>query len=232
MITNIDDNVGKLRAKMKEWDIERDTLLIFMTDNGGTVGVKEFNAGMRGSKVTPWEGGTRVPCFVRFGDQFPAGERQQLTAHVDMFRTLTGLAGAAIPPEVETKLEGRDLLPVWKTADAPWENRTLVTHMGRWAKGQVAEAKHSQCSIRDERFTLVSAGKNPSWQLFDLTTDPGQMTDVLKQFPEDAARLEKTYDTWWDSIPPDLVNEDVVPASENTFHTLYWQQFPDERPQE
>ena len=231
MITNIDDNVGKLRAKMKALHIERDTLLIFMTDNGGTGGVKEFNAGMRGSKVTPWEGGTRVPCFVRWGDQFPVGERTQLTAHIDMFRTLTGLAGATIPPEVAAQLEGRDLLPVLKSATAPWENRILATHMGRWENGQSAKAKHSQCSLRDERFTLVSAGPNPRWQLFDLKNDPGQLADVREKFPEDFSRLEQAYDTWWESLQPDfLINEAATPPAENTFHTLYYQQFPGERP--
>ncbi len=228
MITNIDDNIGKLRAKMQEWDIERETLLIFMTDNGGTVGVQEFNVGMRGSKVTPWEGGTRVPCFLRLGDQFPAGERSQLTAHIDLFPTLAGLAGATIPSEVAAKLEGRDLLPVLKSAETSWQNRTLVTHVGRWEKGKVAAAKHANCSVRDERFTLVSAGKMPSWQLFDLKSDPGQVTDVREKFPADAARLEQEYDVWWDSIQSDLVNEDVVPAAENAFKTLYRQQFPNE----
>ncbi len=66
MIANIDDNVGRLLAKLKEWDIDRDTLVIFMNDNGGTAGVKVFNAGMRGEKVTPWEGGTRAASFWRW----------------------------------------------------------------------------------------------------------------------------------------------------------------------
>ncbi len=228
MITNIDDNVGKLRAQMKEWGLDRDTLLIFMTDNGGTAGVQEFNAGMRGSKVTPWEGGTRVPCFLRWGEHFPAGERSQLTAHVDLFPTLLGMAGATVPPEVAAKLEGRDLLPVLKSVDAPWENRILVTHMGRWEKGRVAGAKHTNCSIRDERFTLVSVGKQPTWQLFDLNSDPGQLTDVRGKFAEAATRLEKDYDGWWESIQADLVNEDVVPSTENAFKTLYRLQFPNE----
>ena len=229
MITNIDDNVGRLVAKLKEWELERDTILIFMTDNGGTAGTKEYNAGMRGQKGTPWEGGTRVPCFIRYGQQFPAGERAQLTAHVDMFPTLTKLAGASIATDVAAKLEGRDLAPVLRSPEAPWENRTLVTHVGRWEKGKAAEAKFSNCSIRDQRFTLVSAGKKSNWQLFDLQTDPGQLTDVKSQFPADAQRLEKLYDTWWESVQPELVNEDAVPPAENTFKTLYYQQFPDER---
>ena len=63
MITNIDDNVGRLMAKLKEWDIERETLLIFMNDNGGTAGVRVYNAGMRGQKAGPYEGGVRAAGF-------------------------------------------------------------------------------------------------------------------------------------------------------------------------
>lgn len=229
MITNIDDNVGRLRARLKDWDLERDTLLIFMTDNGGTGGVQEFNAGMRGAKVTPWEGGIRVPCFVKWGDRFPAGERSQLTAHVDLFPTLTELTGAKIPPEVAARLEGRDLLPVLKSPSAPWENRLFVAHMGRWPKGQVAAAKYSSCSIRDERYAMVSPDKEKAWQLFDLKTDPGQQTNILAQHPEVVTRLEAAYDMWWESIQPDLVNEDAIPPAENSFKTLYYEQFPNER---
>lgn len=229
MITNIDDNVGRLRAQLKEWELERDTLLIFMTDNGGTGGVQEFNAGMRGAKVTPWEGGIRVPCFMKWGNHFQAGERAQLTAHVDLFPTLTGVAAAKIPAEVAAKLEGRDLLPVLKSPSAPWENRLFVAHMGRWPKGQVAAAKYSSCSIRDERYAMVSPGKEKEWQLFDLQSDPGQQTNVLAEHPDVAFKLEAAYDTWWESIQRDLVNEDAIPAAENPYKTLYYEQFPNER---
>ncbi|MFO1006610.1 MAG: arylsulfatase [Planctomycetaceae bacterium] len=229
MITNIDDNVGRLRTKLKEWRLDRDTLLIFMTDNGGTGGVQEFNDGMRGAKVTPWEGGIRVPCLVKWGDRFPAGDRSQLTAHVDLFPTLTGMAGAKVPPEVAARLEGRDLLPVLKSSESPWENRIFVAHMGRWPKGQVAAAKYSSCSIRDERYAMVSPGKEKAWQLFDLKSDPGQQTDILAQHPDVASRLEMAYDRWWESIQPGLVNEDAIPPAENPFKTLYYEQFPSER---
>lgn len=69
MIENIDDNMGKLMAFLDQSGVAKDTLLIFMTDNGGTAGVKTFNAGMRGAKGTPYMGGTRVPAFWRW----PAG---------------------------------------------------------------------------------------------------------------------------------------------------------------
>ncbi len=75
MIANIDDNFGKLLAKLDEWKIADDTLVIFMTDNGGTAGVKVFNAGMRGAKATPYIGGTHVPSFWRWPAGFTGGSR-------------------------------------------------------------------------------------------------------------------------------------------------------------
>ena len=63
MITNIDDNLGRLRKRLQELQIEQDTILVFLTDNGSAV--PHFNAGMRGRKGSMYEGGHRVPCFIR-----------------------------------------------------------------------------------------------------------------------------------------------------------------------
>src|SRR5918999_1362218 len=97
MCTNIDDNVGKLLSRLNNWGIEKNTLLIFMTDNGGTGGVRVFNDGMRGAKGTPYRGGTRVPAFFRWPGTLQPGDRKNLAAHVDIFPTLAELAGASIP---------------------------------------------------------------------------------------------------------------------------------------
>ena len=91
MIDNIDDNFGKLLAKLDEWGIEHDTLVIFMNDNGGTAGVKIFNAGMRGSKNTPYQGGTRAVAFCRWpGTLTPADVNKFVTHH----RLLPDVRGA------------------------------------------------------------------------------------------------------------------------------------------
>ena len=113
MITNIDDNVGRLLAKLDEWGYEKDTLVIFMTDNGGTAGVSTFNAGMRAGKGTPYEGGTRVPAFWRWPGGWKGGaDVPVLTAHIDIFPTLAEIAGAKVPAAVAAKLEGRSLFPL------------------------------------------------------------------------------------------------------------------------
>ena len=102
MIENIDTNFGVLLDKLEEWGIADNTLVIYFgTDNGGTAGVKIFNAGMRGRKGTPYQGGTRVPVFFRWpaGD-IPAGaECDALTAHLDLFPTLAEIAGAELSDE-------------------------------------------------------------------------------------------------------------------------------------
>jgi arylsulfatase len=96
----------------------------------------------------------------------------------------------------------------------------LITHVGRWPRGQVAAYKHRGSSIRDARFALVNDS-----ELYDLQADPGQMTDVLAKHPETIARLRAAYDDWWASLPPFLENEESPPAGENFFKTLYRQQF-------
>ena len=228
MIHNIDENTGRLLAKLDEWNLARDTLVVMMNDNGGTAGVKVFNAGMRAAKVTPWLGGTRAFSFWRWPATFRPADCPALTAHVDILRTITGLAGVTLPPAAEAQAEGRDLRPLLENPAAPWPDRTLVTHTGRWPKGAAPEsAKYRNAAIRDTRYTLVSerGGHQPAWQLFDVQADPGQTRDLAPEFPAEVRRLADAYEAWWKSVQPQLINESAVLPSLNPFKELYWKQF-------
>ena len=231
MIENIDENFGRLLAKLKEWDLEASTLVVFLTDNGGTVGVPLFNGGRRGTKGTPYEGGTRVPSLWRWPGGFGGGrDVDVLTAHLDILPTLADFAGASLDDTVARQVEGRSLRPLLMPGAAadpviPWADRTFITHVGRWPQGQAAAFKHTGCSIRDARFSLVN-----NTELFDLRTDSGQQTNVIDAHPDVVARLRSAYDAWWDSLPPLLVNEDAVPPAENAFAVLFREQFGDSPP--
>ena len=227
MIANIDANVGKLLAKLKEWNIERDTLVIFMNDNGGTAGVGVFNAGMRGQKVTPFLGGTRASSFWRWPGTFQPNNVSRLAAHIDFLPTLAEITGAQIPAELTAKLDGRSLVPLLKDPAAAWTDRILFTHVGRWPKGQAAAGKYQQCSVRNTRYHLVSAGKaaQPQSELFNVTADPGEKNNVAAQHPEVVRELSVAFDKWWDSIQTDLVNEDAIGPEVNPFRVLYEKQF-------
>jgi arylsulfatase len=223
MITNIDDNVGRLLGRLKEWGLERDTLVIFMTDNGGTGGVRFFNAGMRGGKGTPYQGGTRVPAFFRWPGVFSPGDAKGLAAHIDFFPTFTELAGARVPDGV--KLDGRSLVPLLRDRNRAWADRHLFTHVGRWEKGQAASAKYARCRVRSARYTMVRMAEAKPWELYDLAADPGEASDVSAANPGVAGALNAAYDKWWAEILPCLENEDAVPPAQNPYKVLYEKQF-------
>ena len=228
MIANIDDNVGKLLAKLSEWGIERDTLVIFMNDNGGTAGVKVFNAGMRAQKGTPCVGGIRASSFWRWPGTLKPADCDRLAANIDFFPTLAELAGAKLTDEAKKQVEGRSLVSLLSNPQAEWSDRTLFTHVGRWPVGaDRSKFKYATCSVRNSRFQMVTAskGETKNWQLFDLKADPGEKSDVADKHPEVVKQLDAEYDRWWESVQPQLVNEDAVPPAENPFKTLFNQQF-------
>ena len=230
MLENIDTNFGALLAKLREWGIEENTLVIYLgTDNGGFAeACKIFNAGMKGSKVTPYQGGTRSPGFFRWpAGGIPAGaECDALSAHLDLFPTLAEITGATLTAEVKQQVEGRSLLPLLKNPKAEWADRTLVHHVGRWATGKAAESKYTKCAIQNSRFTLVN-----NKELYDLKADPGETKNVIAEHPEVVANLRATYERWWTDVQPMLINENVVGPKMNPMKEIYWKQFgggPDE----
>ena len=228
MIENIDDNVGRLLRALNDWGLEDNTLVVFLTDNGGTLGTQIFNAGMRGAKVTPYQGGTRVPSFWRWPAGFRGGiDVPVLTAHIDVFPTLAEIVQIRLDGSPGTQSEGRSLWPLLKDPQTSWPERTLVSHVGRWPRGQAAAAKHQNCSIRDARFTLVNNG-----ELFDLKNDPGETKNVIADHSDEVAKLRAAYDRWWNDTLPQLENEDAIGPKINPFKELYWKQFggePDAR---
>ena len=223
MCTNIDDNVGKLVSRLTDWGIEKNTLLVFMTDNGGTGGVRVFNAGMHGAKGTPYMGGTRVPAFFRWPGTLQPGDRPNLAAHIDIFPTFAEIAGTPIPTNV--KLDGRSLVPLLKDPAATWPDRFLFTHVGRWDTGKAAEAKYDKCRVRSAQYSLVNSKPAKSWELYDLKSDPGEKQNIAAQHPDVVARMETAYDQWWAEILPLLENENAVPPALAPYKKLYFDQY-------
>jgi arylsulfatase A-like enzyme len=228
MIHNIDVNVGALLAKLEEWGLVQDTLVVFMNDNGGTAGVKMYNAGMRGGKNTAYVGGTRAASFWRWPGTLKPGECKALTAHLDFFPTLTEIAGASLSAEAKSQVEGRSLVPLLQDPLAAWPDRCLFTHQGRWDKlADPNETKFRMASVRNTRWALVSekGGREPQWQLFDLSADYGQQKDVIDQHPEVVKELAAEFDRWWSACLPLMVNEKAMGPAINPYQALYYAQF-------
>jgi len=223
LVENIDDNVGRLLSRLKEWDLDRDTLLVFMTDNGAAGGVN--NCGMRGQKGTVFYGGTRVPSFWRWTGTLKEGvDVEQMTCHWDFFPTIAQIAGAKIEGDLAGQVEGRSLWPLLLDRTAPWADRYFFTHLGRWAQFDEQKCKHAQCSVRWRDYQLVSTGK--PWQLYDLKADFPEKRNIAGEQPQIVAQLSGEYDKWWASIIPCLENEGKEQKREaNPFRQLYWKQY-------
>ena len=218
MITNIDDNVGRLMKNLVQWGLDKRTLVIFMTDNGHARG-NLYNAGMRGSKGGPYQGGTRVPAFFSWTGTLQAGvDIDKLATHIDIFPTLAELAGATVPGDI--KLDGRSLVPLLQDPNAEWADRFIFVHQGRWAKGMAAQSKYKNCAVRNSRFRFVN-----NEELYDIKNDPGETTNVISQHADVVEKMCKAYDRWWEEVLPAMENEDAVRPKVNPFKERYWKQF-------
>jgi len=192
MITNIDDNVGRLLASLKELGLERNTIVIFLTDNGPAVsrGVDRFNAGLRDLKGSVYDGGIRVPCFLRWPARLQAGrEIDEMAAHIDLLPTLLDACGAPLPDGL--RLDGISLLPLLLGAAAPWPERTLYF---QWHRGDEPEP-YRNCCARSDRYKLVNGT-----ELYDLIADPGEQRDIAADHPEIVARMRAGYEAWIEDV--------------------------------
>jgi arylsulfatase A-like enzyme len=218
MITNIDENVGRLLARLDELGAANDTLVIFMTDNGGTY-TRLYNAGMKGSKNSPHEGGTHVPSFWRWPATLPAGtDVDRLAAHIDLLPTFAELAGAKLPDSLVP--DGRSLVPLLENPQAEWSDRYIFVHQGRWPRGGAEDAKYANCAVRNQQFRLVNNS-----ELYNVKADPGETTNVIDDHPEVVAKMRAAYDQWWQEARAGMCNEDAVGPDVNPYKAAFWKQF-------
>jgi arylsulfatase len=217
MISNIDDNVGRLLDKLGNLGIHEETLVIFMTDNGGTH-THLFSAGMRAGKNSPYEGGTHVPCFWHWPGKLKSGvDIDRLAAHIDLFPTLATLAGAELKG---LEVDGRNLLPLLVDPRTEWPDRFIFVHQGRWPRGAADDAKFTNCAVRNERFRLVNNA-----ELYDISVDPGETTNVIVEYPEVTGAMRAAYDAWWREARAGMVNEEAIGPDVNPFKAAFWAQF-------
>ncbi|MGJ8653783.1 MAG: arylsulfatase [Opitutaceae bacterium] len=220
MVENLDDNFGQLLAKLEEWGALENTIVIYMTDNGAThlkgrlhgKQVTHFNANLKGAKNSPHEGGTHVPAFWQWQGVLNENvDVDVMTAHIDLYQTFVELAGAELPKDVQD-LDGRSLLPLLKDPKADWPDRELFFHCGRWNPGQRDGFKYKKSAVRTQRWRLVNNN-----ELYDISKDPSQESNVAKSYPEVVEKLGQSYDKWWESVQPLMVNEDLPKLKEEEF---------------
>ena len=197
MITNIDENIGRLLEKLKALGLEENTIVIFTTDNGAQQR-NRYSAGLRAGKGTVYDGGIRVPFFLRWPTRITGGRQvETIAAHIDVAPTL--LEACAVPKPKDVRFDGLSLLPLLENKQSHWPERTLYF---QWHRGDAPEL-YRDCAARTDRWKLVMhLGKNrePVSELFDMAADPGEARDVAGEHPEIAGRLREGYEAWFKDV--------------------------------
>lgn len=176
MCENIDWNVGRILKKLDQHNLADNTIVIYFADNGPNS--FRWNGDMKGRKGSLDEGGTRVPCIVRWLGHIPANRKiEPIAGAVDLLPTLLDFAG--IESEFPKPIDGVSLKPLLTEDAVEWEDRHLIA------------SKNKQVSVRNQTYRLDNNG-----QLFDITKDRGQHKNVAKQHPDVVAKLKKVADKY------------------------------------
>ena len=181
IVEDMDAGIGKVLAAVDRAGISRNTLVIFISDNGGEW--LSRNAPFFHRKDTVWEGGIRVPAILRWPGLLPAGKvSSQMAITMDLTRTVLGAAGAGF---ADAKLEGIDLLPLLKTA-APPLDRTFFWRAVYQGREEKAARSGAWKVFLDDGIQM----------LFDVTRDPGERHDTAAEHPDIVARLKAQIEAW------------------------------------
>lgn len=212
LIHNIDQNFARLDSRLAELRIRDDTIVVLMNDNGSSKGDQIFNAGMRGKKGSNYEGGHRAICFLRWPNQLKRARAIDYAAHVtDVFPTLVDLAGIDLPDDAQ--LDGRSLAGLVTGRDARTPDRKLIVQFG----GRTRPEKFLRSAVLWNQWRLVGED-----ELYDLSSDPGQKTNVSAKHPEITREMLAHYEQYWMEIEPSI--NDVEPlylrAERGTFTEL------------
>jgi arylsulfatase A-like enzyme len=203
MIANIDENIGKLLGKLDEWKLAENTIVVFMTDNGSAMGVLPakpgdlvapwlgFNAGMRAQKGSQYEGGHRVPCFIRYPRfKLEPQKVKRLTAHFDLLPSLIRLCDLGKTPK---GLDGRNYSDRWLNGGEDRDPSVGIVFVHSQRVDQPVKGR--KWAVLSDDFSCID-GK----ELYHVRIDPGQGTDLAGELPERVAMFQKFYAFWWNDV--------------------------------
>lgn len=208
MVENIDDNIGRLLELLERLGLDEDTIIIFTSDHGPAGG--RYNAGLRSTKGDVYEGGIRVPYFMRWPKGLPTGfKTDKIASHIDVLPTLLSLCNVDSPSDL--RMDGVDLTPLIRGHDVEWLDRTLFIQTHRGSRPR----QYHNCTALTQRYKWLGyPGTGGQWdfetsstdlvmELYDLEDDPGEEKEIGGQMPDLVAQMKRDYDAWFDDVASD-----------------------------
>jgi len=193
MLGNLDDSVGQVLASLQQHKLDNDTLVFFLSDNGGpTRELTSSNLPLRGEKGSMYEGGLRIPFMMKFPGRVPAGQTYDLAViSLDIFTTASNVGGATLPKN--TIMDGVDLLPFVTGSSTHSPHETLY-----WRTGNKAALRHGDMKL----LRNPGRGSNAEWQVYDLSTDVSETNDLADRKPGLRDRLIKR----WEALDTEMID--------------------------
>lgn len=222
MIANVDANIGRLLAKLKELGLEDNTIVVFMSDNGprtkrtkNDLYPDRYNMNLRGTKTSVYENGIRVPFFIKWPGKIQKGIKYtNLAAHIDVMPTLLEACNVPVPKDL--KLDGLSLMPLLsgKVNKLPEREIFIQGHAGS------EPFKYFHFTVRGQQYKLISPDDDPygniarpgdaeikkmiaSLELYDIEKDSSEINNIAKQHPEIVKNMLSKYENWFDQAIKD-----------------------------
>jgi arylsulfatase A-like enzyme len=206
VIIELDRQMGRLVAGLRELGIEQNTLIIFTGDNGPLPTFKGARSGgFRGSKMSLYEAGSREPFIVRWPGRTPAGKTddQTVISAVDMLPTLCAIGSAKLPDGYAP--DGQDMTAAFMGTPIGQRKMPLMWEYGRnekfFAYPKIEKDRSPNLAIRDGKWKLLINADGKGAELYDLLVDPRESKNVAERNPEVTARLSKQVLEWRKSLP-------------------------------
>lgn len=208
MCTNIDENFGRLMSALKHLNIDGNTIVIYLSDNGPAfLNEDYYMAGLRGKKDYVYEGGIRTPCLWKWPEKIKTKQRiDRIAAHIDIMPTLLDACGVQIPPKV--KLDGISLMPLLSgnISSQEWPDRYL------FCQGYPTSAKPqiNKCfMVRNQQYKLVqqeglrdhTMSENLFvYELFNMKRSLSEKENIAKQYPAIVKKMKIAYQNWYHDV--------------------------------
>jgi arylsulfatase A-like enzyme len=191
MIQVIDEQIARMMEFLEEKNQAKDTIVIFMTDNGPNTW--RYNAGLRGKKSHIYDGGIRVPCFIRWPGKLKPELVERPLSHVDILPTLAEWCG--LKGTEGLALDGRSFAKLAESPGMDWSDRKLIS----FSTGQESKIRSSG-TVHTDRWTAVQQGGK--WELYDIHSDIRQRANVAEQHPEIVKSLRAHFEETLSTMPP------------------------------
>jgi threonine/homoserine efflux transporter RhtA len=215
IIANLDANIGRIANQLRASGLDRNTLFVFLSDNGGEPPILgTSNGALRGKKFDVYEGGIRVPFFVRWPGTLPSGKTSDaLVSVIDLLPTIAAATSTSAPANID----GKNLLPhlTGKTQAEPHTNlfwrttkQAALQRMRNRAPSDPPSYIPHIAAVREGKWKLVvldDAGKNQRVELYDLTKDISETNDVSATEPDVVRRLTHELDTWRSTLKRQVI---------------------------